>query len=62
MADVARKVSTSAGEDVIGDVGGAARILRILRELLAHGAIESILQDMVKFMLSKRAGQIKTRI
>ena len=50
MPDVARKVCMSVGKDVIGNVAGAAHILRILRERVASDAIDSIFQDMVKAM------------
>ena len=42
------------GKDVIGNIGGVAHILRILRARFAPDAIDRIAQDMVKFMYFKR--------
>ena len=55
MTDVASKVCVSAGKEVAGNVDGAAHILRILRGRFAPDAIDSIAQDMVKFMYFRRA-------
>ena len=44
-------------KDVIGDIGGVGQILRILTERFAPDAIDSIFQDMVKFMFFERTGQ-----
>ena len=57
MSDVARKVCLSVGRDVIGNLDGAEQILKILRERFAPDAIDSIFQDMAKFMYFKRTGQ-----
>ena len=54
MADVARKVCLSVGQDVIDNLDGAEQILKISRERFAPGAIDPIPQDMVKFMYFKR--------
>ena len=59
MADIARKVCMSAGKDSVGNVDGVAQTLRILPGQLAPGAIDSIFQDMAKFMCFKRADQYK---
>ena len=57
MSDVAREVCLSVGRDVIDNLDGAEQISRSLRERFAPDAIDSIFQDMAKFMYSKRAGQ-----
>ena len=57
MLDVFRKVCMTVGEDVIGNLHGVARILRILRERFAPDAIDCIFQDMAKFMYFRRTGQ-----
>ena len=55
MSGVARKVCLPVGRDVIDDLDGAGRILRILRERFAPDAIDPIFRDMAKFIFSKRA-------
>ena len=57
MSDVARKVFSSVGEDVIGNLGGAEQILKILQGGFAPDAIGSIPQDVAKFMYFKRTDQ-----
>ena len=57
MSYVARKVCLPAGRDVIGNSDGAEQILKIPRERFAPDAIDSISQDMAKFMDFKRTGQ-----
>ena len=47
----------SVGRDVIGNLDGAGQILRIPRARSAPDAIDSISQEMVKFMSSKRTDQ-----
>ena len=54
MSDVAREVCLSVGRDVIDNLDGAEQISRSLRERFAPDAIDSIFQDMAKFMYSKR--------
>ncbi len=53
MSDVARKDCLSVGRDVIEDLDGVERILKILRGRFAPGSIDSIFQDAAKFMYSK---------
>ena len=55
--DAARKVCMAAGKDGVGNIDRAARILRILGERFAPEAIDSIFQDMAKFMYFERADQ-----
>ena len=57
VADVARKVCASAGKDVLGNVDGAALIVRTPRGRLAPDAIDSTFQEIAKLMLFKRTGQ-----
>ena len=57
LSDVARKVCLSARRDVIGNLDGAAQILRTPRARFAPDAIDSILQEMAKFMSFRRTGQ-----
>ena len=40
MTDIAREVRMSVGKDVVGNVGGAAQILGMLRERFALAAID----------------------
>ena len=47
----------AAGEDVVGNLGGAGQILEISRGRCAPDAIDSILRDMVKFTLLARTDQ-----
>ena len=54
MSDVARKVCLSVGRNVIGNLDEAEQISRIQRERFAPDAIDSIFQDLVKFMNFKR--------
>ncbi len=51
---MARKDCTSAGEDVIGNACGVAHISRVFRERFAPDAIDSSLQDGVKFSHFRR--------
>ena len=57
MSDVARNVCLPAGRGVIGNLDVAELILKILRDRFAPDAIDSISQDMAKFMFVRRAGQ-----
>ena len=57
LSDVARKVCLSVGRDVIDNLDGAEQISRISRERFAPDAIDSISQDMVKFLYFKRTEQ-----
>ena len=57
MSDVAKKVCSNAGRDVIDNLDGAYQILRISHERFAPNAIDSIFQDMVKFLYFKRTEQ-----
>ena len=50
VSDVARKVCATAGKDAIDNNDGVQRILRILRERFAPDAIDSVFQDIAKFM------------
>ena len=45
------------GRDVFDNLDGVGQILRILRERFAPDAIDSILQDMIKFLYFKRTEQ-----
>ena len=45
----------SVGTDAIGNVDGAAHILRNLRERFAPDAIDSVFQAMLRFTYSGRA-------
>ena len=57
MSKVALKVCLSVGRGVIGNLDGAEQISKIPRERVAPDAIDSIFQDMVKFMYFKRTDQ-----
>ena len=57
MSNVASKARLEVSRDVIGNLGGAGRILRILRERFASDAIDSIFQDVAKYTSCKRADQ-----
>ena len=57
MSDVARKVCMSVGKDDVGNAGGVAQILKILRERFAPDAINSVFLDVVKFLYFKRTQQ-----
>ena len=54
MSDVARRVSATAGTYAVEEIDGVEQILEIPRERFAPDAIDSIFQDMVKFMYFKR--------
>ena len=57
MSDVARKVCLNAGRREIGNLDGVGQISRISRERFAPGAIDSISQDMEKFLYFTRTEQ-----
>ena len=54
ISDVARNVCLSAGRDVSGNLDGAERIFRRLRERCAPDATDSVFRDMAKFLYFKR--------
>ena len=56
-SDVARKVCVTAGRDVVGNLDDAGQISKISRERFAPDAIDSILQDVVKFTYPKCTDQ-----
>ena len=55
MSGFAAKACATVGEDVVGNNDGARQISGILRERVLLGAIDSIFQDMAKFMVCRRA-------
>ena len=57
MSDVARKVRLNAGRREIGNLDGVGQISRISRERFAPDAIDSISQDMEKFLYFTRTEQ-----
>ena len=57
MADVARKVCTTVGKDVIGNNDGVMHILNILRDRFAPDRVDCIFQDIIKFMNFKKTTQ-----
>ena len=57
MSGVAGKFCVAAGTDAIGNSGGAEENLKFCRIRFAPDVIDSIFQDMVKFMNFRRSGQ-----
>ena len=57
MADVARKVCLTVGEDVVGNIDGVEQILNILRNRFAPDKIDCIFQDITKFLYFERTTQ-----
>ena len=57
MSDVAGKVRLNAGRREIGNLDGVGQISRISRERFAPDAIDSISQDMEKFLYFTRTEQ-----
>ena len=57
MADVARKVCPTVGEDVVGNIDGAEQISNILRNRFAPAIIDCIFQDITKFFSLRRTTQ-----
>ena len=57
MADVARKVCTTVGKDVIANNDGVMHILNISRDRLAPDRVDCIFQDIIKFMNFKKTTQ-----
>ena len=52
-----RQICLSAGGDHLGDQGGVARILEILRRHISLGAADVIYQQVVRFSQCRRADQ-----
>ena len=48
MGAMARKVSLAAGGDVVPNNDGAERILAILQDYFATGAVDSVYQEVAR--------------
>ena len=55
MSDVAQQVCTISGKGHIMHNDGAQQVMELWRDHLAPAAVDAIRQDVVRFMLYKRA-------